>query len=267
MSRRKRILIWAAGIIIVVVAYLGIYGSQTGDALLAWNTGRKLPVVKITPSDLKDLSVNRAAGNKLTYFGYSFGIPWTDIDESKSKSGNKVQVVAFQSKMALTFVSVAPREFVSYIAKETGGEERLKGAYGDQVVSSDYNFNRALLAMTPQSINPFGTRQSAARGFMLLFIKALALPPTASTGIYSLHTPSFQGFQFGDPGARPNRIQINLYDEHGAAEFTVACNAECSVPITQADLNRISQSLVRVVPDASTTSAPTAGNSTLTASR
>jgi hypothetical protein len=163
--------------------------------------------------------------------------------------------------------SVAPREFVSYIAKETGGEERLKGAYGDRVVSSDYNFNRALLAITPQLIDPFGTRQSAVRGFMLLSIKALALPPTASTGIYSLHTAGFHGFQFGNPGARPNRIQINLYDEYGAAEFTWTCTAECSVPITQADLNRISQSLVRVMPDPTTTPTPTPGNSKMTASR
>jgi len=102
---------------------------------------------------------------------------------------------------------------------------------------------------------------------MLLFIKALSLPQPASTGIYSLHTPKFQGFPFGDPIARPNRIQINLYDERGTAEITVACFAECSASITQPDLNRISQSLVRVVPDSATTSTPTTGNSKLTASR
>ena len=118
MPRRKRVLIWAAGILIVVVAYLCTYGPQTGDALLAWNTGRKLPPIKLTPTNLKDFSVNRAAGSKLSYFDYSFEIPWADIDESKSKSGNKMQVVAFHSKIALLVASVAPREFVSYVAKQ-----------------------------------------------------------------------------------------------------------------------------------------------------
>lgn len=267
MPRRKRILIWIAGFVMVVGAYLCVYGPQTVDALLAWNTGRKLPLVKITPTELKDFSINSDAGSRLSYFGYSFEIPWTDIDESKSTSADRMQVVAFQSRMTLIVASVPPREFVSYVAKETGGEELFKAAYGERIASSDYTFYRALLATTPQSINLFGTRQAAARNLRLLFIKALALTQPASTGIYLLYTPTFQGFQFGDPGARPNRIHMNLYDERGTAEITVVCNAECSAPITQADLNRISQSLVRVAPSEAPTSIPTKGNSKLTASR
>jgi len=34
---------------------------------------------------LKDTSVSEAPGTKLSYFGYEFEVPWSDLDESQTK--------------------------------------------------------------------------------------------------------------------------------------------------------------------------------------
>jgi hypothetical protein len=247
MSNRKRILIWVGGVLAVLIVYLCLYGPQTAWALIAWNWGRKVPAVKITPLELKDSSINDAHGTKLTYFGYSFDIPWADIDEAKSKAGTNAQLLGFRSGMFIFIGRSHAREFVSDIAKESGGEEILKRNYGADAVSSDYSFQREMLNVTPHSVDPFGSREAAARKALLVLTKVTSVTSPAETGIFSLRTSHFQGFQFGNPTVKPDIVYIHLFDDSGSLGITVECHAQCAAyPITQGDINRISQSLVKV---------------------
>ncbi|MGA3300747.1 MAG: hypothetical protein ABSD87_11710 [Candidatus Acidiferrales bacterium] len=266
MSKRKQILVWAATSFAVLVAYACLFGVQTGFAFIAWRWGRQMPVTKTIPVDLTDLRINPAAGTNLTYLGFSFEIPWSDVVESKTVG--KMQLVRFRSGMVIIISRIPPRAFVTSVAEKAGGEQDLKRAYGDEVTSSDYNFYQMMLNTTPKSVKPFGSRQAATRSELILLIKAIAVPEPGESGIFSLRTSHFEGFQYGNPGVNPKRILIDLFDELGGTEIMVACGATgCSPPITQADLNRISQSLVRVVPYVVMTSTPTTGNPKLTASR
>jgi hypothetical protein len=255
MTNRNRTLVWIGSVLALACVYLWLFGIQTGFALQAWNIGRKVPEVKNTPRDLTDLSVNSSSGTSLSYFGYTFEIPWNDVDNAKSKKVGSMQVLAFHSGMAILVSSIPPRDFVKTVAGSTGGEETLRRTYGNEVTSSDYSFNRAMLSATPATVEILGSREDAARGFMLLLIKTMAMPLPASSGIYSIRTPHFQGFQFGDPRASSGKIIVDLWDDKGGIELHLACFGTCSAPhITQADVNRISESLARVAPVTATDS-------------
>jgi len=249
MANRKRTLTWIGSILALAFVYILLFGIQTGYAIQAWNTGRKLPEVKNTPRNLTDLSVNSAPGTRLSYFGYTFEIPWNDLDEAKSKKVGSMQVLAFHSAMAMIISSIPPRDFVKTVAGYTGGEETLRRTYGNEVISSDYSFNQAMLNATPATIEILGSREDATRGFMLLVLKTMAMPLPAHSGMYSIRTPHFHGFQFGDPRSSSGKIVVDLWDDRGGIELHLACFGTCSAPhITQADVNRISQSVMRVAP-------------------
>jgi hypothetical protein len=255
MTSRKRTFVWIRSILALACVYIWLFGVQTGFALQAWNVGRKLPEVKNAPRNLPDLSVNPSPGARLSYFGYTFEIPWNDIDDVKSKKVGSMQVLAFQSGMAIVISNIPPRDFVRTVAGHTGGEDSLGRTYGSEVISSDYNFNRAMLSATPSTVRILGSREDAARGFKLLLLKAMAMPLSGSSEIYSIRTSHFQGFQFGDPRASSGKIIIDLWDDKGGIEVHLACFGTCSAPqITQADVNRILQSVMRVVPVTATDS-------------
>jgi hypothetical protein len=224
---------------------------QIGFALEAGNIGRNVPLVKAVPVELKDFSIATAAGAELSYFGYAFEIPWDDLDASASKTVGTKQVIAFRSHMAMLISSLPPRNFVESVAKVAGGDEILRRNYGDSDVASDYNFTRAMLNSTPRSVSPFGSREAGARTSKLLLIKAVAVPSPGSSGTYLIRAPAFQGFQYGNPQSSPHKIILDLFDDKGGIEFVLACFGKCSVsPISQSDINRISQTVVRISPDA-----------------
>jgi len=266
MSKRKRILICAAASVVGLTIYGCFFGVQTGLAFVAWRWGRQIPLTKLTPIELSDYSISAEPGTKLSYFGYSFEVPWTDIEESKSKGAKNLTLLHSRSGISLLFGSSSPKSFVSYIASQTGGDSVLGANFGDATVSSDYNFYRAMLNTTPATVSPFTSRQVAARASMLLMIKAIVVP--GSSAIFSFQTSHFRGFQFGNPSAKSKSVSIRAFDDFGKVEITLECGTNCSGnPITQADVNRIAQSLARVAPVIEASPVLAAGNSKLTSSR
>ena len=71
-------------IVVTVAIILGcIY--WVAPALSFYAAKKAPPVAKIVPSDLTDTSVSQAPGTRLSYFGYEFEVPWSDLDDSKTK--------------------------------------------------------------------------------------------------------------------------------------------------------------------------------------
>jgi hypothetical protein len=89
---------------------------------------------------------------------------------------------------------------------------------------------------------------------MLLIIKSLVPSRSAASGIFAIQNQDFKGFQEGDPKANLDVYLFNLYSDTDTMEFVISQKgAEALQRISQADINRIVQS-VRKVPhgDAST---------------
>lgn len=116
--------------------------------------------------------------------------------------------------------------------------------------ASDYNFQREMLSTTPRTVSPFCSREAGVHASMLLLMKVIAMPSQGSSGVFSTQSQYFRGFQHGDPRVSSSNFSVDLFDDEGGVEFILTCDGICSAPaITQADINRISQSLIRTPPD------------------
>lgn len=85
MKLLRRILIGAVRIV-AILAILFIAIRYAVNVSGSYDTVKELPATeKVIPTDLKDKSVSNASGMKLSYFGYTFDVPWTDLDKTQTK--------------------------------------------------------------------------------------------------------------------------------------------------------------------------------------
>ncbi len=248
MSRWKRVLSSFGIVVVACVTYLWLFGTQTFFVLEAHNVARKLPFVKRTPIELADLSISQAPGMNLSYFGYEFEVPWTDIDREKTKivGGNKV-IIVFGSGNVLSVLSGPPHEFMNGLL-EQGKIDRdtFRKIYGDEALQSDYNFQRLILETTPHKITLLSSRKTAVSQSLLLMVKAICVPGDPNSGIFAIQGKEFKGFQYGRPQNPPKRLSVELFPEDGHLDLLFGQKISGPTVISQADINRIVQTIHKV---------------------
>ena len=227
--------------ILTLLAYAFLFGPQTLATYFARKTARELPVMNQVPAQIQDLSISKAYGTKLSYFGYEFEVPWEDVDKTKTRVLDESRaVVAFQSGNALSIFVGGPHDFVDDVLKMAKtNRANFDSAYGEGVAESDYAFNRVILAAKPLDMNPFMSRRLAASRGFLLTLKAISIPGSAVSGIFEVRTPLFQGFQFGQPSGSAGRINLDLYTKDSAIEMIFVQKKNGPAPIHQSDINRV----------------------------
>jgi hypothetical protein len=248
MSRWKRVLISFGIVIVACVTYLWLFGTQTFVVLEAHSAARKLPFVKLTPIELTDLSVSQAPGMKLSYFGYEFEIPWTDIDKEKTKviGGNKA-IFVFRSGNALSVWSGPPHEFMNCLLEQGKiDRETFRKVYGNEVLRSDYNFMRLILETTPDKITLLSTKKTAVSQGLLLTVKAISVPGDPNSGIFAVQGKEFKGFQYGRPQSPPKHLSVELFPEDGHLDLLFGQKENGPTVISQADINRVVQTIHKV---------------------
>jgi hypothetical protein len=253
MSKRTRIFI-ALGIAVLVGGiYLWFFGVQTMSSLMVRYTYRDVPDASKTPAPLLDSSISSVPHKRMSYSGYEFEVPWDDIDEQKGRTAGTIRVIAFASGNAFWFSTFPPKQFVNTVVKSTKlDSQSIRELYGDDAFASDYAFHQKMLQITPSEITPFIPRRKAIAGQMLLLIKALSMPK-ATSEIFAIHGPGFDGFQFENPQSRPFRISDELFSDDGGVELIFFQKVGGGAPaISQAEINRIVRSIRKI---------PTSGNS------
>jgi len=248
MSRWKRVLISFGIVIVACVTYLWLFGTQTFFVLEAHKVARKLPFVKRTPIELTDLSISQAPGMNLSYFGYEFEIPWTDIDGEKTKivGGNKA-IIVFRSENVLSVWSGPPHEFMNGLLDQGKiDRDSFRKVYGDEALQSDYNFQRLILETTPDKITLLSSRKTAVSQGVLLMVKAICVRGDPNSGIFAVQGKEFKGFQYGRPQSPPNRLLVELFPENGHLDLIFGQKKDGPTVISQADINRIVQTIHKV---------------------
>lgn len=242
MSRWKRILMWLGIVVVVGGIYLWFFGVQTTSALIVRYQFRKLPDVAKTPVPLSDLSISSVPHRTASYFGYEFELPSDDMDEKRAKTFGTVHVSYFRSGNAFWFSTFPPKDFVNGVMK-TGNLDLqdLKQLYGEDALESDYAFHKKMLELTPSEITPFISRRQAISGQVLLIVKAISMPK-AGSGIFSIQTRDFKGFQFENPQTRPSRITVELFSKDGGIDV-MFMQKDGAPAISQAEINRVIQSI------------------------
>lgn len=253
--RGRRILLIAGIATVVLVSYAWLFGFQTAMILeTRWMT-RKSPAIKLVPVDLGDNSVcAAAAGTKLSYFGYEFEVPWSDLDTTQTKLYPNFVALKFRTGKSLIFSTSAPRQFVNTVIS-SANEDTLRQLYGDAPLQSDYAMHRLILFATPQQLTLLTPRKKLIGTSILLTMKAAAVGEEFA--IYKIQGSGFQGFQYGNPQDRPRRVIAELFADNGGLGFTFGGQGQgYLLGISQPEINCVLQTVHK------TTQAP-ASNRTL----
>ena len=208
---------------------------------------------------MKDTSVSQVPGTKLSYFGYEFEVPWSDL-ESKTKlypadkSVKTAVLLTFRSGLRLRVSAIPAHEW----AKSTEPEIRavpgvVAANFGYGAVRSDYSVAKSIYEFSPDQMHYWAWEPGVHyREQALLIIKSIMLLAPADTGIFNIQNPEFTGFQQGDPQVRQAKLEFDLYSDDGSVEFMFFEKDKNAAGVTQPEINRIIQTLRKTTPDAAT---------------
>jgi hypothetical protein len=217
-------------------------------ALSFYAARNALPVARVVPADLKDKSVSETTGKKLSYFGYEFDVPWSDLDETQTKLYPKDKLdktrvdLRFRSGLCVLVYGIPPQSWATELSTDFKvPRQRVESSFGE----SDYSFVKALYELSPQNMNHWSlSHRVHDREEFLLLVKSIALPRSAETGIFKLQNQSYKGFQYGNPQVRQDQIIVHLFSDEGSVEISfLQKDYQNPTGVSQPEINRIVQSL------------------------
>lgn len=259
MRLLRRILITL--VVTLAVVFVGV--CWIAPVALSFYAAKKAPAVaRIIPTPLVDKSVSEVPGTKLSYFGYEFDVPWSDLDETQTKlypkdtpTKNRVDL-HFSSGLRLEVTSIAPREFVNGLPENFKvSSQAIESVFGRDTMRSDYSFVKAVYEFSPDRMNHWVfSRGGINRDEFLLIMKSIVPVKAAESGIFNVQNQSYRGFQQGNPQVRQNGIVVDLYSDEGTVEMIfLQKDYKSSTGVTQPEINRIVQSLRKATQNESTT--------------
>jgi len=244
MRLLRRILITI--VVTLAIIFIGLYGVAS-VALSYYEARKAIPITKIVPTELEDRSVSDAPSTKLSYLGYEFQVPWSDLDETQTKlyPSDKPQKVRadlhFHSGLRLAVSVGPPRTIETQVANDIHTSPQVfEALFG----KSDYSFLRTVYEFSPERIRhwpPSSTRSS--RDTVLLMLKSILPSKPAESGIFNIQNANYKGFQQGNPMREHDGLILSLYSDEGGIEFVLSLKNYNGQGITQSELNRIIQSL------------------------
>jgi hypothetical protein len=193
---------------------------------------------------LRDTAPAKQPGLKLAAYGYEFEVPWGDIDNEKTRSGDFVTIYYFRSGPFLMFTN--PEKAANARGIFLADDEKRSVAmqmWGDKTLESNFTLTRAMLETSPAQMSVFAPRPKIVGMGILLTLKII--PATGGeTGIFAFDAPTIRGFQMGDPDKRPKSISVRAFDmgDH-QLEITFGIQTGYAWQITQAEVNRVLQTV------------------------
>jgi hypothetical protein len=240
-------------VLLVAIAAVFVVVNWIAPVALSFYAAQKAPTVaSVVPVDLKDKSISQAPGEKLSFLGYEFEVPWSDLDEGRTKfypkdKPEKTKVdLRFHSGLRLVLAAHPTRRWAKDLSADFDvSPQIIESTFTPEAVKSDYSFFNTVYGFTPDHMNHWSASQGAHdREELMLAIKSTSLRKAAETGIFNLRNQNFKGFQQGNPRVRQDEIVVDLYSSEGSLEMTFfQADYPNYVGVTQAEINRIVQSL------------------------
>ncbi len=253
-----RRLLCAFGRVAALFVLLAVLVRLLGPPIAIFFTVRweakKIPALKVIPQPLTDYSVSNAPGTTLSYFGYSFEVPWNANFKTRESPKNSAESgmvqLKFESGQDLLLIAPANQSGLlsELVQDQSSHMESLRPVFGDLMNRSAYDQYAALLNTSPSSIRALGPRAESARGLTLLTLKAMAFPASLETGAFSFELPDKRGFQIGEP-RRSRQIWLEVLDLKGHHVEIICTTTKDNIRFTQPELNRILKSVHTVGAD------------------
>lgn len=193
------------------------------------------------PRPLTDTATSIAEGTTLSYYGYTFEVPWKEIDKERNE-GSTVevrfktgQVIKFNNPVY--FDSDPISSFSSHLDQST-----FRQAFSTGLHQSKYQQFEAVISATPSQLSPLLSHTDFARIRTLLEIKGLWFEHSAAASdIFSFETTDYRGFEnSGLPHGWQN-VVLHIFDKRDQHWFTIliACDDRSGVKLKQAEVNRV----------------------------
>lgn len=242
---RTSVLGWS--ILAAVILALGVYfGPQT---VRYWTIRKMLPRspdapprgLSSVPQPLVDTTASMAEGTTLSYYGYSFDVPWRAI-ESERNEGRAVALI-FKDGQTIRFYNpeYSDRNPIDPVASEIEQGE-FREAFGTGIRESKYEQFKAVISATPSQLSPLRSRREFARTLVLLQIKGLWFEHNpAAPDIFSVGTKNYRGFENSGLARDSQNVVLHLFDRTDQHWFIIAIlgNPHSGVRLTQGEINRV----------------------------
>jgi hypothetical protein len=201
------------------------------------------------PHPLVDTSLSQAEGTVLSYYGYSFDVPWTQRDKERDE-GSMVEV-SFKNGPTVRFVR--PGAFQANPVNPQDGwtsSAYLKHIFGADLNESRYQQFENVVSAIPSKLSPLQSRGAFARTKMLLEIKGTWFEHNvAAPDIFSFEAHDCRGFEISGLSKGWQSVALDLFD---SSDHWLRLNvkaAHSNVKIEQSQINRIIQSFKPVALD------------------
>jgi hypothetical protein len=239
-KHKSRKLVVISMMLLSLGTYLWFFWFQSLMVFNIWYGFRKVPVVHMVPAELNDRSVNLVSGTKLSSFGYEFEVPWQDVELDKIQR-KVMMLIPFHSGLEILVGHGSTHDLIDTVISETKtNPQEFRSKYLESS-QSDYDFLNLVLNTTPSQVRLLDSKQEVGRRSSLIILKAIIVP--GDSGIFRVDTPDLHGFQYGDPAKNPRKIMVTLYSAKNNVEFTFARKDMKPLAISQADINRIVQTV------------------------
>lgn len=229
-------------ICLIVTAFWFTYGRPIVFLLMIRRDLRNTPELWVVPRPLPDTPAGLPAGKTLSYFGYEFDSPWTEVGEVK-QAKSLAFVYFSEGQMIGIFDPAQLPDLVGMLKQGDGQSSSGRSAVlTERATASNYALRSTILNLTPGDLRISFFRRQMLTNSVLLMMKEVETP-SIRDGIFSFETNWFRGFQEGDP-ARDAMVIIYGYDaEDREIEVWVGSKRGAKNRPTQADVDCVLYSL------------------------
>jgi hypothetical protein len=193
------------------------------------------------PHPLADTATTIADGTTLSYYGYTFEVPWKEIERERNE-GNTIEVL-FKTGQEIKFNNPGyfnSNPITSFSVQED--QNSFRRAFGTGVHQSKYEQFEAVISVTPSSLSPLRSHTDFARIQTLLEIKGTWFEHSAApSDIFSFETKDYRGFETSGLPHGWQNVVLHLFDRRDQHWFTIliAGNDRAGVKLKQAEVNRV----------------------------
>lgn len=239
-------------IIFVTLGLVGVGAMLVSFQMMPWWFARQTvlenPRLSIAPSSLPDKSIAALSGLSVERFGYSFQVPWKEIERDREL--REVSAISFKDGGSLLIPDPLTAVDLSGILREAAKtdqeKELLRRVFGPRALKSNYDLVAAALAATPSQVKWWASRTENIQSFELLSQKELEMHDYLA--IYPINSAEMRGFQFGNPAVAPYNVELDLFDRNDRRyKIKIRGKDENHPFITQAEINAMVAS-IRPIP-------------------
>jgi len=235
---------WQVSTLICLVASALIYVYARPIATLLYTKWEVRNDTKlwVVPAPLLLVNAQHPAGKTMSYFGYEFESPWTEVKQERKLES--IAVLNFVGGQMISILDPAHDVDELQMMKQEATKRGLdlKSVFGDEATRSRYALLSQIWSLTPADLRLFSSSQEMVTNSIFLMMKKIWMVRIKG-GLYSFHTSWLRGIQEGGP-LQDDVVFIEAFDAHEhKIQLWVGSERGANPRPSQEDINRILWSL------------------------